>query len=204
VTGNPVRPAVLTGSRELARRRFGLEDALPTLLVTGGGTGALALNALVAAAVPELVRVCQVIHLTGAGRAVAPAAQSPRYRSVEFLTDDMPHALAAADLVVSRAGMGTLTELAALRTPALIVPMPRSHQLANAEAFARLGAVEVAEQETLDGSSLATRIRLLLGDPAGRAALSAAIGESMPRDAGARIARVVLELVARDRGPTGR
>src|SRR5207248_1725444 len=111
----------------------------------GGGTGALGLNMLVAAAIPELTQFCQVIHLTGRGRAVPPAAPAGRYRSYEFLTEDMPHALAAADLVVSRAGMGTLTELAALGKPALIVPMPRSHQLANARVFEALAAVEVAD-----------------------------------------------------------
>jgi UDP-N-acetylglucosamine--N-acetylmuramyl-(pentapeptide) pyrophosphoryl-undecaprenol N-acetylglucosamine transferase len=199
LTGNPVRPAVLAGDARLARTRFGLEAEVPTVLVTGGGTGALALNRLVAAAVPDLVRFCQVIHLTGRGRAVPPDRDSPRYRSFELLTDDMPHALAVADLVVSRAGMGTLTELAALGKPALVVPMPRSHQLANAEAFERLGAIEVADQDTLDGAALAARVQRLLDDPGRLVALSTAVARSMPRDAGARIAGVALALL----GQTG-
>jgi len=199
VTGNPVRPAVLAGSRAAARARFGLEEGLPTLLITGGGTGALGLNRLVAEAVPELVTCCQVIHLTGRGRAVAPARASPRYHAYDFLVEEMPHALAAADLVVSRAGMGTLTELAALGKPTLLVPMPRSHQLANARAFAASGAVEVAEQEHLSPALLAARVHALLADSARLAELSHAITASMPPDAGARLARVVLEVVERRR-----
>jgi UDP-N-acetylglucosamine--N-acetylmuramyl-(pentapeptide) pyrophosphoryl-undecaprenol N-acetylglucosamine transferase len=196
VTGNPVRPAVLAGDARIARARFALEAGVPTVLVTGGGTGALELNRLVAAAAPERVRFCQVIHLTGRGRAVPPERESSRYRSYELLTDDMPHALAIADVVVSRAGMGTMTELAALGKPALVVPMPRSHQLANAQAFGRMDAIEVADQDTLDGAKLAAWVRRLLDDPARRAALSSAISRSMPRDAGARIARVALGLLA--------
>ncbi len=200
VVGNPVRPEILRGSAEAARERFRLELGLPTVLVTGGGTGALGLNTLVAAAVPRLSTFCQVIHLTGTGRAVAPAAESSRYHAVEFLTDDMPHALAVADLVVSRAGMGTLSELAALAKPALIVPMPGSHQLANARAFERLGAVEVAAQETLTAETFAAQVHTLLTDQPRRLALTAALAHSMPSDAGARIAHRLLEIADSRRG----
>src|SRR4051794_41113645 len=127
VIGNPVRPAVLSGSAERAIARFGLERGLPTVLVTGGGTGALALNRLVAASVPALAEFCQVIHLTGRGRGVEPVSRASRYHAFELLTDAMPDALAVADLVVARAGLGTFTELAALGKPALIVPLPGSH-----------------------------------------------------------------------------
>src|SRR5207253_10230567 len=124
----------------------------------GGGTGALGLNRLVAAAAPRLVDQVQVVHLTGRGRGVPSAARSDRYRPIEFVVDEMPHLLAAASIVVSRAGMGTLTELAALGKASLIVPLPGSHQWANAQAFARLGAIEVADQAALSADTLAARV----------------------------------------------
>jgi UDP-N-acetylglucosamine--N-acetylmuramyl-(pentapeptide) pyrophosphoryl-undecaprenol N-acetylglucosamine transferase len=196
VTGNPVRDEILTASVRDAYRTLALAEGLPLVLVTGGGTGALDLNRLVAAAAPKLVEHMQVLHLTGRGRAVAAATDSPRYQSREFLVDEMASALKAATLVVSRAGMGTLTELAALSKPALIVPLPGSHQWANARAFAKHGAIEVADQDALTPATLAQRVLGLLQDGPRREQLSQAIGASMPRDAAQRIASELLRLNA--------
>jgi UDP-N-acetylglucosamine--N-acetylmuramyl-(pentapeptide) pyrophosphoryl-undecaprenol N-acetylglucosamine transferase len=167
---------------------------VPLLVVTGGGTGALGLNRLVAAAAPRLIDALQVVHLTGRGRGVPSRVASPRYRALEFVVDEMPHLLAAATLVVSRAGMGTLSELAALEKPSLIVPLPRSHQWANAQAFARLGAIVVADQAALTPSALADRILGLLADEPRREQLGQALHASMPQDAAERVARELLGL----------
>jgi UDP-N-acetylglucosamine--N-acetylmuramyl-(pentapeptide) pyrophosphoryl-undecaprenol N-acetylglucosamine transferase len=187
-----VRQEILEAQPAIALEALGLEAALPLIVVTGGGTGALGLNRLVAAAAPRLVEQAQIVHLTGRGRGVAADTTSPRYRQVEFLVAEMPHLLAAATLVVSRAGMGTLTELAALAKPSLIVPLPGSHQWANAQAFARLGAIEVADQEALTSDILAERVLSLLADDARRASLGQALAASMPRKAAERIAEVLL------------
>lgn len=194
VTGNPVRQAVLHADAQHGFAALQLDPGVPLVLVTGGGTGALALNRLVAAAAPRLVQAAQVVHLTGRGRGVPLQTDSPRYRALEFLTDDMPHVLAAATVVVTRAGMGTLSELAALRKPALVVPMPGSHQWANARAFARLGAIEVADQEALSPETLTQRVLSLLEDAPRREQLGRAIGASMPADAAERIAAELLAL----------
>lgn len=194
VTGNPVRQEILAARPEHAIEALALEPTTKLVVCTGGGTGALGLNRLVAAAVPYLVAECQVVHLTGSDRGVTTPPRSARYRRSEFLVDEMPHLLAAADVVVSRAGMGTLTELAALRKAALVVPMPRSHQCANARAFEALGAIEVAEQERLSGEGLAARVLSLLRDDERREQLGAALAASMPRDAARRIADELIAL----------
>jgi len=196
VTGNPVRAEILTADPRVALERLNLEPDpdLPLLVVTGGGTGALGLNRLAAAAAPRLVERLQMVHLTGRGRGVPSATSSNRYHALEFLVDEMPHLLAAATIVVSRAGMGTLTELAALGKPSVIVPLPGSHQWANAQAFARLGAVEVADQTALSANRLAELVLRLLDDAPRRAELGRALGASMPRDAAERIARELLAL----------
>ncbi len=193
VTGNPVRQEILSADPLIAHEKLALERDVPVVVVTGGGTGALGLNRIVAAAAPALVKDAQVIHLAGRGRGVASQTESPRYRQIEFLVDEMPHVLAAATLVVTRAGMGTLTELAALRKPALVVPMPESHQWANARAFARVGAIEVADQAALSPQRLIERVLGLLEDQARREQLGQALGESMPRDAADRIAAEVID-----------
>jgi UDP-N-acetylglucosamine--N-acetylmuramyl-(pentapeptide) pyrophosphoryl-undecaprenol N-acetylglucosamine transferase len=195
VTGNPVREEILSADPRVAFERLELEAEPPLLVVTGGGTGALGLNRIVAAAAPRLVAAnLQVVHLTGRGRGVPAATDSPRYRVLEFLVDEMPHVLAAATVVVSRAGMGTLTELAALGKPTLIVPLPGSHQWANARAFARLGAIEVADQAALTPDGLTDRVLGLLADAPRREQLGRALGASMPRDAAERIAAELLAL----------
>jgi len=92
VTGNPVREEVLSADPEKAYTRLGLEPRVPLVVVTGGGTGALGLKQMVAAAVPRLGEVCQVVHLTGAGRGVPTPLNSPaadaQFRSSSRPRDD--------------------------------------------------------------------------------------------------------------------
>jgi UDP-N-acetylglucosamine--N-acetylmuramyl-(pentapeptide) pyrophosphoryl-undecaprenol N-acetylglucosamine transferase len=196
VNGNPVRPDLAAGDRAAATRLFDLEPNLPTVLITGGGTGALGLNRRVAAAVPNLVASCQVIHLTGRGRAVPPARPSPRYHAYDFLVDEMKHALAAADLVISRAGLGTLSELAALGKPMVLVPMPHSHQLANARAAAQAGAARIAAEESLTPERMAALVEGLLADAPARAALVAAARRLLPADAADRLVSILQQVVS--------
>lgn len=194
LAGNPVRRAVLRGKAEVAQRRFGLEAGLPLVLVTGGGTGALGLNRLTVEAAPRLVERANVVHLTGRGRAATREVRSPRYRALEFVTDEMPHLLGAADVVISRAGMGTMAELAALGKAAIVVPMPGSHQLANAAELERAGAAIILDQTRTTPDLFAAAALALLDDPPRRAALGAALRALFPLDAAERIARELLEL----------
>ncbi len=193
VTGNPVRAEILSADPSAAYARLNLEPETPLVVATGGGTGALGLNRLVASAAPRLVEHAQIVHLTGRGRGVPPQTASPRYQAIEFLVDEMPHLLAAATLVVTRAGMGTLTELAALGKAALVIPLPESHQWANAQAFARLGAIEAADQTALTPERLSQRIVSLLEDRPRREHLARSLANSMPADAAERIALALLE-----------
>jgi UDP-N-acetylglucosamine--N-acetylmuramyl-(pentapeptide) pyrophosphoryl-undecaprenol N-acetylglucosamine transferase len=194
VVGNPVRASVLAGSAEGARDRFQLREDLPVVLITGGGTGALRLNELAAEAAVALVDECQVVHLTGAGRSVGSWSH-PNYHCFEFLTEEMADVLAVADVVVTRAGLSSLAEIAALRKAAIIVPMPESHQEANAGALQRRDAAIVVDQASLTPELLAKRIRALLADPARRVALGAAAAKVLPTDAAHALARSIGELV---------
>jgi len=165
-TGNPVRKNIIEkADREVALKRFNLSSNLPTVLILGGGTGSIFLNTLVDKTLPSLLEFCQVIHLTG-GRVhsdrVPFLEKSNHYWSFEFLTDDMPLAYAASDLVVSRAGLGALTELSALGKPAIIIPMPDSHQEYNAQYFADQEAVIYLKQKELQPNIFLEKIQSLL------------------------------------------
>lgn len=137
---------------------FGLQDDLPVLLVLGGGTGSTKINQLVTEDLTELSRFCQVLHLTGQNKETD--AQAPNYHSFSFLHDqDMALAYAAADLVISRAGMGALTELSYLGKPTIIIPMPKSHQELNAKSVQGGNAAIVLDENKLSGSELSVIIQ---------------------------------------------
>lgn len=192
-TGNPVRPGIAEGSAERARAEFGIEPGLPVLLVLGGGTGASALNALVEAAAPTLVRGCRILHVTGPGKCGA-VGEIAGYRRVEFVSERMGDAYAVADLVVTRAGMGTLTELASLGKPAVIVPMPGSHQEDNARAYVGAGAAERFDGASEDAAAFASLVLRMLGDADARARMGERMRAMHVPDAADRVAGMVLGL----------
>lgn len=170
-TGNPVRTGILSGSQEEGRRIFGLSPDAPTVLILGGGTGSAAINSLVSGTLPRLTAAAQVIHVTGLGKAEGLPAPSDRYHRAELLGLEIAHALAAADVVVTRAGMGTLAELAALGKPALIVPIAGSHQEENADYFCARDAARCLAETGLTSEVFAEAIVRLLADEAERAAI---------------------------------
>lgn len=189
-TGNPVRTELALGSRDEALKRFGLDPSVPTILVIGGGTGAARLNALVHGALPTLVSRANVVHVAGPGKCEG-AARAPRYAQEELLTDALPHALALADVVVTRAGMGMLSELAALGKPLVIVPMSRSHQLQNAQAYARSSGAPVIDELTADPAVFADVVLGLLADDARRTSIGNAMSTQHRPDAAERIATII-------------
>lgn len=147
VVGTMVRATLALGDRVSARDRYGLRPDLPTVLVLGGGTGASSLNEAMLVIADDILRVANVIHLTGRGK-MLPALQSFQeqgkpYIALEFLHDGIADAYAAADIVVARAGMGTISELAALGKPSIILPLPGSQQEENAKALQAQEAADV-------------------------------------------------------------
>lgn len=183
--GNPVRDLTpITHSLQL-------DSNFSTVLVFGGGTGAQALNQLVS---KQLCEVANVIHLTGAGK-TGPNIHHPRYHPFEFLGNEMPEALAAADVVVCRAGLGTISELAALKKVALIIPLPSSHQEDNASWLEAHDAAVVFEQSKLDPDRLTRNVTRLLTDQPLRSKLSANIAKITRPDAARRLTDLILEEV---------
>jgi UDP-N-acetylglucosamine:LPS N-acetylglucosamine transferase len=207
VTGYPVRPELAAlaadpGAREQARAHFGLEPDRPTVLVTGGSRGARSLNRAVLAALPGWLPDFAVIHLAGEldwlevepARAALPEAQRRRYHAFPFL-HEMGLALAAADLVVSRAGASALGEYPLFGLPAILVPYPYAwrYQKVNADHLAAGGAALRLNDEDLP-AQLAGQVRALLGDAARLAAMRAAARALAQPDAARRLARAWVAL----------
>lgn len=154
VLGCPIRADFAAADGQAGRQRFGLQPQRPVLLVTGASQGARTLNQTLVRIWPEFHRAhpdWQLLHLSGAAeeaevRAAYAAAGAPA--QVVAFTRAMPLALAAADLVVSRAGASTLAELTALGRPAILLPYPYHrdrHQHANAQILADRGAALIVE-----------------------------------------------------------
>lgn len=195
VVGTPVRRELfaLPAPAE-ARARFGLDAHAPTLLVTGGSQGAAALNDSAERAYPVYAREgIQLIHLCGRGheeRLRAAALQAGLRADIRDFCSDMPAAYAAADLVLSRAGASTLSELAAVGRPSILVPFPHAaddHQTKNAEAYAALGAAVHLPQNQLGDGSLMRLVLAHLNDPELRHKAQQALAQLKIEDAAARI-----------------
>lgn len=147
VVGAMVRTTLALGDRVSARDRYGLRADVPTILVLGGGTGASSLNETMLVIADEVLRCANVIHLTGRGKMLpalhALQEQGKAYIALEFLHEGMADAYAVADIVIARAGMGTISEIAALGKPSIILPIPGSQQEENAKALIEQEAADV-------------------------------------------------------------
>ncbi|MBI2443643.1 MAG: glycosyltransferase [Candidatus Magasanikbacteria bacterium] len=197
--GNPCRSLAATNEEGHAlRMRWKIPVAAPVILVTGGGTGSGSINRLIVEALPLLPPEWHVIHLTGPSRPrqiPAPAAGVyPNYHVAEFFSSEMPAAYRLACLVVSRAGFGTLTELAALAKPAIIIPLPGTHQEDNAHYLARRQAVEIMEEKAGSGPKLAQLIKELISDSPRAASLGIKLSAILPRAAAEKMIAVVEDL----------
>lgn len=193
-TGNPVRPAVLNGDAEEAKKIFGLVADYPTLLVLGGAGGAGVINDLVADALPQLSRYVQIIHVTG-GKTDYVLKAAERYHPFDFLTHNLKHAYAAADIVLSRAGLSTISELSRLAKPAILVPLPGSHQISNAKYLALNRAALCIPQSYMTADFVVQLVRKLLWDKKTLDMMRQNIVKLMPTDADDKIVKILWKTI---------
>lgn len=191
-TGNPVRSAILQGSRSAGLLITGFSGKRPILMIIGGSQGSVALNEAVSEHFTELLDLADIIHLTGEGKSLPK--KHARYFSRASVLDELPHLYACADLTVTRAGAGVLSELAVLKKAAIVVPLPgvaHDHQIRNAEFLAERQAVEFLSQDRL--SDLAFVVRSVLGDEQRRSSMAAALHGALPAGATEKVTAVILD-----------
>ena len=204
VTGTPVRREFLEPAPLPAWMPAG---SGPLLVVMGGSQGAVGLNRMVRPLLPQLLAVgCRVVHLSGSNDPDSGQLRHPAYAERPF-SNEVPGLLQHADLVISRAGAGSLSELAVCGSPTILVPFPQAadkHQDANAGAAAALGAAVIVWQHPPEHPALGQAIWRLLGprlrgcDPAMDPLLQLRAGMERlaVRDADQLLAGVLLELSA--------
>ncbi len=207
VTGTPVRPqfspeARIQNSESHCRAALGLAPDRPTILVVGGSQGARGLNDLILSALPShasrITHPVQFLHLTGAAdfEKVKNCYVAHKIKAVvkPFLAE-MELALGAATACVSRSGASSLAELAAMRLPTALVPLPTSadnHQMTNALAFEKTGAAKLLEQNSAP-EKVAAILAELMGDEATRSKMQSALAEWHAPQAAAVIAENIIK-----------
>lgn len=204
VTGCPVRAGFFTASRDAGLRCFRLDSSRKTLLVTGASQGARAVNDMILASHTELGSIpdWQILHLTGERdyeRVAAAHNASGLAGRVLAYTDEMPAALAVADLVVARAGASSLAELTAAGRPSILVPYPHHrdrHQIANAEQLAHAGAARIVEETGTASadSAFVDALLTLMKDQAQRERMGKAAARLGKPDAAEVLSRALLDL----------
>lgn len=169
-TGAPIRVELARGDAAAGRALVGAGAEQKILLVTGGSLGADALNACVVAALDELAsHDWFVVHVCGPGKQRAETDSfSSNYRAYDFVDEGWADMLAAADVVVSRAGANTVFELLTLAKPNVLIPLPatgsRGDQIDNADYAKRGGYARVVPQDELDAGRLVAQINALWAD----------------------------------------
>lgn len=204
VSGDPVRASLLRWSPAEGRITLGLGPG-PVVLVSGGSQGSDRINEALLGALPHLLRTASVVHLTGGThlhiaetrRAALAPELAARYQPRAFLRDEMGAALAAADLVVGRAGASTIAEALAFGKPLVLIPFGASasaHQSANARAVEETGAAVVIREVQLDAERLAAVVVGLLNDPPRLARMCSAARALGRPDAATAIAAELLRM----------
>jgi len=194
-TGTPLRPELFQGSREEGLKMAHFTADKPVLLMMGGSLGAQSVNAALRKALPKLLETMQVFHICGKGNLDESLNSLPGYYQVEFMSETLPHALACADYILSRAGANALCEFQALGKPMLLVPYPmgasRGDQVLNAQSFEKRGLAKVLPQDQMTEETLANEIFTLIenGD-----AYRKALHDAPPADGTQAVLRMIEEI----------
>lgn len=165
LTGLPIRKELLSGSKLHALQFTGLSANRPVILVIGGSLGAVSINQAIRAALPELLKEFQVVHICGKDKVDPSFASISGYVQYEYIKEELKDIFALADIVVSRAGANAICELLALRKANILIPLPakssRGDQILNAKSFEKQGFSIVLDEESLSESALLNGITTL-------------------------------------------
>ena len=194
LTGNPlILPETYYWPENVDINFFKSEKKL--LLCIGGGTGAKDLNKLIYKAKDSLVGYCNIIHLSGKDKD-SDLISSDGYKVIDFLEHDKVLSLIKrADLVISRCGLGVLTELSAFKKPAILIPMPKSHQEDNADIFVKNDSAILLNQEEISSFDLTNKVKETLNNKEKLNELSENIYRIMKKGAETKIAAIIWEII---------
>ena len=178
LAGNPIRQEILGGESKEAKTFFKLSGGKPVILILGGSQGAQKINDKILEILPEILKDFELIHQCGEKNYEEVMAEEKititkdlekYYHLFPFLKEEeLKKACAICDLIVSRAGAGTIFEIAALGKPSILIPLPeaaQNHQLKNAYSFAAGGAALILEEENFTPHFFLEKLKYLFAHP---------------------------------------
>lgn len=214
LVGNPVRLGLIDGvnqDKKIAKTNLGFNGEKPLIFVLGGSQGAMAINEFILDAVLDLIKNFQIIHQTGEKNYEEinselfdiskswPEEQKNSYKLSGYF-ENIKDVLSAADIIVARAGSGTIFEIAAFGKPSVLIPLPESagdHQLVNAYEYSQTGAAIVIEQDNLKPNIFLTQLNKIINDQNLINKMSEAAKGFAKPDAGRKIAEEIIGLIAK-------
>ena len=195
MTGTPLRPELFRGDRAKGLERAGFDGSKPVMMMMGGSSGAQAVNKALREALGELTKDFDVVHLCGRGNLDKSLENVKGYTQIEFMDAELPHVLACADLVLSRAGSNALMEFQALDKPMLLVPYPkgasRGDQILNAQSMEKRGLCKVLLQENMTAETLTKALRETWES---RDSLREAVRKAPPANGTERVLEIIEEI----------
>ncbi|MGB7251515.1 MAG: undecaprenyldiphospho-muramoylpentapeptide beta-N-acetylglucosaminyltransferase [Phormidesmis sp.] len=198
VVGTPVRSQFLNAAAE-PLSGLDIPSDVPLIVIVGGSQGAVAINKMVRMAAPGWLDTgAWIVHITGTNDPEADSFSHPHYIHRPFYRN-MAALFQRANLAVSRAGAGTLVELAITSTPSILIPYPfaaEDHQTHNANAFAQSGAAQLYQQSDLTAPQLRALVLALLKSPDQLAAMAAAASRLSTTDSAAKVAQLIAQQVS--------
>jgi UDP-N-acetylglucosamine--N-acetylmuramyl-(pentapeptide) pyrophosphoryl-undecaprenol N-acetylglucosamine transferase len=210
LVGNPIRKELLTSSKKAAKRVLEIKSNKPVILVIGGSQGSQRINDEILEVLPQLLEKFEIIHQCGEKswriiksetKVILSKELEPFYHLYPFLEEsDLRHAYAAADLVIGRAGSGTIFEIAANGKPSILVPLPeaaQNHQLKNAYAYQETGAAIVIEENNFSSHFLLEKLISLFENPAKLEDMSEKAREFSKPEAGWIIGHYLVEYLTK-------
>jgi len=157
-TGSPIRKELFTGSKEAGLSFCGFDCKKPVILIMGGSIGSKFINEAVWTALDSLLEKFQIVHLVGKGNINKDLAEKEGYKQFEFINDKLNDIFAMTDLMISRAGANSISEILALKIPNILIPLSaaasRGDQLLNAESYEKQGFSTVLQEESLTSKTL--------------------------------------------------
>ena len=176
--GNPIRREVSEGTKEGGQKLFKLSRKKPVILILGGSQGAQRINDKILEILPELLKNFEIIHQCGQknlkeveaeSKTILPKELVSFYHLFPFLyEEELKQAYAASDLIISRAGSGSIFEIAAIGKPSMLIPLPeaaQNHQVKNAYAYAEKKAAIVLEEANFTSHFFLEKLKYLLSQP---------------------------------------
>lgn len=195
--GNPVRDLSVPDI-DVSYNKFNLDKKRPIIFAFGGGTGSDKINKLIVEMLPHLPISYQIVHLTGQERdgsyAVGAINTHPNYQVYKFFANEMRDIYAVSDVVIGRGGFVTITELASLGKPAILLPMPNTHQEENVRMLADNKAAIILDERKVNGMDLAHIVKDLIDNPKIRSYLGKQFHKILPSVDPDKVVEIIEEI----------